>query len=240
MKTKIFTAGIMLAAISFGGCMEDVFMPCITGNNNFESESRALADFNKIDYQIEGNLIVRKASENRIEIEGSSNQLNYIKTKVENGRLKIYSSQCLKNTDLNFVVYTEDLSEVKLAGSGDVEVMDDFASKELNFEVSGSGKLSAPAEAELVTTKLSGSGSITLEGYCQNFESQISGSGKIHGYALVANSANATISGSGDLEIFVNSTLTSNISGSGSVRYKGNPPIVNSNISGSGRVTKVQ
>lgn len=92
----------------------------------------------------------------------------------------------------------------------------------------------------MVTTKLSGSGSITLEGYCQNFESQISGSGKIHGYALVANSANATISGSGDLEIFVNNTLTANISGSGSVRYKGNPPIVNSNISGSGRVTKVQ
>jgi hypothetical protein len=47
------------------------------------------------------------------------------------------------------------------------------------------------------------------------------------------------ITGSGGVEITVNKDLDADISGSGTVLYKGNPARVNSDASGSGSVKKM-
>jgi hypothetical protein len=53
------------------------------------------------------------------------------------------------------------------------------------------------------------------------------------------NSCDIRISGSGDVEVNVKESLEANISGSGSVTYRGNPAHVNSHSSGSGKVRKM-
>lgn len=234
-------AFLMLTATAlFFGCSKDGFKPCIRGNNNISTETRTLADFDAVDYMMEGDIEIRKASRQEIVIEGNSNQLEDLKTKVSNGKLKIYSDRCFKNTDFKFIVYTRDLNDVKLSGSGVMLVNDDFIAQEMTFEVSGSGKISAFTESAIkVKAKISGSGELDLEGICDSFNAQISGSGKIRAYTLISNTANASISGSGNMELFVTNVLNAAISGSGNIRYKGTATI-NSNISGSGRVEKVQ
>jgi Putative auto-transporter adhesin, head GIN domain len=69
-------------------------------------------------------------------------------------------------------------------------------------------------------------------------KTHISGSGKVYASNLEADKCDVRISGSGDVEINVKSDLDANISGSGSVTYKGNPSHVNSHSSGSGKVRK--
>ena len=70
-------------------------------------------------------------------------------------------------------------------------------------------------------------------------ELAISGSGRFEGLGLQASSYDVDISGSGSAKISVTEAIYSQISGSGSIHYKGNPQKVRSDVSGSGRVMKL-
>lgn len=238
IKTKAFF--LLLVTGLLVSCQDDDFRPCIRGNNDSSTETRSLSDFESVDILIEGDVEIRKSERYEIVVEGNSNQIEELKTRVSNGKLKIYSDRCFKNTDFRFIVYTPELSEVKLSGSGDAWVRDEFSSDEMEFNVSGSGKIRAAVESAVkVKTRISGSGTLSLEGVCDTFQAELSGSGKIQAFGLVSNTANCNISGSGNIEIFVTTTLNANISGSGVIRHKGTAN-VHSNISGSGKVINVQ
>jgi hypothetical protein len=128
--------------------------------------------------------------------------------------------------------------DADISGSGRLDVK----GRCRNFEssISGSGRVVLNANvAEDSKVSVSGSGKIEASGSTKTIQTSISGSGKILASNLQAEKCNVRISGSGDLEISVKNELNVNISGSGSVSYKGNPSRVDSHSSGSGRVRKI-
>ncbi len=125
-----------------------------------------------------------------------------------------------------------------VSGSGDLEVK----GKCRNFEsdVSGSGNVKLDAQiASMADFGVSGSGKIYASGSSDNVKTSISGSGKVLAANLETSRCEIRISGSGDVQINVKNELDANITGSGSVSYKGNPNKVNSHASGSGTVRKM-
>jgi hypothetical protein len=158
------------------------------------------------------------------------------------GETKIVSS----NLDLNVsgsgslkldVDVSGDL-EADVSGSGDIDVKGKC--RDFNSSVSGSGKVQMNvAINDLADFGVSGSGKIYASGSASRVKTSISGSGKVLAADLQANSCEVRISGSGDVEINVKDQLDANISGSGSVSYRGNPGKVNSHASGSGRISKM-
>lgn len=86
---------------------------------------------------------------------------------------------------------------------------------------------------------ISGSGKIEASGTAQAIKATISGSGRVYASNFEVDKCTVRISGSGDVEINVKSELDANISGSGTVSYKGNPNHVNGHSSGSGKVRKM-
>ena len=128
--------------------------------------------------------------------------------------------------------------EADVSGSGDIDLKGKCNS--FNSDVSGSGKVMlALAIRDLADFGVSGSGKVMASGTAQRVKTSISGSGKVLAADLVTNSCDVRISGSGDVEINVKEALDANISGSGSVSYKGNPSKINSHASGSGKVSKM-
>lgn len=127
--------------------------------------------------------------------------------------------------------------DADLSGSGRI----DLKGKCRDFEthVSGSGRIELDvAIAERATFGVSGSGKVRATGTAQEAKATISGSGQVLAANLVVDVCDVRISGSGDVEINVNKELDANISGSGTVTYKGSPAHVNSHSSGSGSVRK--
>lgn len=126
-----------------------------------------------------------------------------------------------------------------VSGSGHAEVKGSCG----NFEsrVSGSGKVTASLNASgIADVSISGSGKVIASGSAKEIQATVSGSGEVLAADLAVNSCDVRISGSGDVEVNVKETLEANISGSGSVAYRGNPNHVNSHASGSGKVRKMQ
>ena len=128
--------------------------------------------------------------------------------------------------------------EGNVSGSGDLDLKGHFESFE--SDVSGSGRVVLAAIIDgTADFGISGSGKIQASGSANMVKTRISGSGKVLAADLETNRCDIRISGSGDVEINVKNELDANISGSGSVSYRGNPKRVNSHASGSGKVRKM-
>ena len=128
--------------------------------------------------------------------------------------------------------------DANVSGSGNMDLKGHFESFE--SDVSGSGKVTLSATIDNTADfGISGSGRIEASGSADLVKTTISGSGKVLAAELQTNRCDIRISGSGDVEINVKNELDANISGSGSVSYKGNPKKINSHASGSGKVRKI-
>lgn len=128
--------------------------------------------------------------------------------------------------------------EADVSGSGDMIVKGKC--RGFDSDVSGSGKVNLSMNiAEQADFGISGSGKIEANGTANSVKTSISGSGKVLAANLETNRCDIRISGSGDVEINVKNEIDATISGSGSVRYKGNPNKVNSHATGSGSLRKM-
>jgi hypothetical protein len=153
-----------------------------------------------------------------------------------------------KTGDIKLSVSGSGSMEIEVAASGNMEA-DVSGSGDINLkgscnnydsDVSGSGKIVINvAVRDQADFGVSGSGEIRAEGTAHEVKTSISGSGKVLAGNLVTDKCEIRISGSGDCEINVKSDLDAQISGSGSVTYKGDPQHVNSHSSGSGKVRKM-
>jgi len=94
-------------------------------------------------------------------------------------------------------------------------------------------------EAQEIGLEVSGSGSVKLGGESKELNIEISGSGKVWAFENKTQKAKIEISGSGEVETTVSTEIVSDISGSGKVRYKGNPQKEVTKSSGSGKTIKV-
>lgn len=128
--------------------------------------------------------------------------------------------------------------DANVSGSGDMVLKGHFESFE--SDVSGSGKVVLDAMIENEADfGISGSGKIEAQGQANAVKANISGSGKVLAADLKTERCEVRISGSGNVEINVTEELDANISGSGSVSYRGNPRKINSHAAGSGKVRKI-
>lgn len=168
-----------------------------------------------------------------VSVSGSGDIIGESKIRTNDIDLKVSGSG-----SVSLDVDANDDVEADVSGSGNMNLRGHFESFESN--VSGSGKIIISATInELADFAISGSGRIEAKGSADVVKANLSGSGKVLAADLTTNRCEVRISGSGDVEINVINELDANISGSGSVSYRGDPKKVNSNASGSGKVRKI-
>lgn len=168
-----------------------------------------------------------------VSVSGSGNVIGQSKIKTNDLDLKVSGSGSMAlDVDASGDV------EADVSGSGNMDLRGHFESFE--SDISGAGKVTLSASIDTSADfQISGSGRIEAKGSADVVKSDISGSGKVLAADLRTNRCEVRISGSGDVEINVVNELDANISGSGSVSYRGEPKKVNSRASGSGKVRKL-
>ena len=237
---KLSFAGLLLASIAFTSCGKE--SNCKSGSGGIETKTLNIAAFTSIDFQEAGEVIISEGPVQEVVVTGHSNAVNDIQSTVNNGLWEIdFDSRCYKNYDLTVYITMPKIEGAYLSGSGSI-TLNDFVTpqNDLSLIISGSGNifLSAFEGSEQLFVNISGSGDITTSADIPTLKSldiNISGSGNYKGYSTITDACTASISGSGNCEVYVQDSLDVSISGSGSVFYKGNPT-VNANISGSGTV----
>lgn len=210
-------------------------------------ETREVRDFDEIMMRIGGKVLVTQGDKNEVILEGDEDLLERIETEVRGGRLSIKSkrdnwrwwSRGGNRSRLTVYITVKELNGAYISGSGDIISQNTIKTDDFTASIAGSGDIEMDVEAEYVEAKISGSGNIELQGKSDRARLSISGSGKYMAEKLLVGDYQVSMSGSGRGSINVEGDLDVRISGSGKVYYMGRPTSVNSSVSGSGSVRKI-
>ena len=215
----------------------------IKGNGNVVTIERTTDDYKGISvsgfYEVE----LIDGQEGKLTLKGEDNILDNIQTEVRSGTLHIKS---INNKNLVpsrgegvlITIPVESIDKIRLSGSGKFVGKKILQTDDLDIQISGARTIELAVDATQVSIMTSGSSNIHLKGSTKALKVRSSGSSNVKAYDLDVDEAKFELSGSSDVETTVNESLTSRVSGSGNISYRGNPQKIDSKISGSGKVSK--
>jgi len=208
----------------------------IRGDGQLISTEKTVSQFEKINIASGAEVRFHASPNYRVVVTIDSNLYDYVDIFTRSRVLNIRTEYGnYSPTRFQVDVYSPALSGVSVSGSGSFAAMDRIITSSFESVVSGSGTIEGTIECNSLTASISGSGAITIAGTGRESNVRISGSGDFNGIEFKTNNVSTRISGSGNMNIWALDYLQANISGSGSVRYRGTPRIDFSG-SGSGRL----
>lgn len=243
MKKIVLVFSLLLLSITSAQAQWWNSSKKITGNKEVVNQSRTVPDYDRINVTGMMDVQLVAGKEGKIDLEGESNLLEYIETEVSGGTLKIsvekgINLQPSRNYPIKIVVPFEDLDGVALTGSGHIRGNEVISAGNFKVSVTGSGNMNLNLDVEELKGTVTGSGDVKLNGKARHLDCTVTGSGDFLAYDLRTQTTNATVTGSGDIEVSVENELQARVSGSGDIRYKGNPEKQNFKTTGSGSVAK--
>ncbi|MBO9584525.1 MAG: DUF2807 domain-containing protein [Flavobacterium sp.] len=215
----------------------------ISGNGNVITETRTTGDYDgiKIAGFFDVDLVAGK--EGKIILKGEENLLSSIKVEVEGNELKVYVEKGIQirtssGKKIELTIPFEKISSVSLSGSGDIKTKNKINNDSFSAKLSGSGNFDLDVDSKNLDLALSGSGDIVLKGKADSFTSKVSGSGNVNASNLKSQTVDVTVSGSGNSVVTCETSITGRVSGSGNIKYLGNPEKRDVKVSGSGKIYK--
>lgn len=244
---------LLLLAVVSQAC-QLVDGPCEKGRGGMVRREFVMDDFSGINMAMAGNVTITRGEEVAVELEGQANILDLISAEVEDGLWTIYPRSCVANVEgFNVYITLPSLDNVTVTGSGSVTSTSNFeqdislmlaGSGQIQYAgtagqaiiaLSGSGKIEFEGDFSEVSVSHSGSGTMSLAGSADFLKISSSGSGAVDAFDLVAAAGQVISSGSGSSSVYVSNELEAKVSGSGSIFYKGNP-LIDETDTGSGNI----
>jgi len=215
----------------------------ISGNGKIITETRTTSDYDAIKVSGSYDVDLVAGKEGKIIIKGEENIIANIVVEVEDNTLKIHNKKNINlrpsmGKKIQVTIPFEKISEVNLYGSGDVQSKDPIKNDKFLARLSGSGNFNLAVDSNNLELNLSGSGNVRLKGNADNFTTKLSGSGDIDAANLKSKNVDVNVSGSGNSRVNCNESLTARVSGSGDIKYSGNPEKRDVKVSGSGNISK--
>lgn len=241
MKSSLKSILVIALLFSIAATAQFKSKKKIKGNGKITTEKRTTADYDEIEVLGFLDVDLISGKEGEITVQGEENILSVIKTEVNSGVLKIYVE---KNTSINIkhkllvTVPVQTVNSVSLTGSGDVNGKSIIKTNNFTVKLAGSGDINLMLEATNIDASLSGSGDLSLKGNAESIKANLAGSGDVVTDELITKNADANLSGSGKIAVYCTSKLTARVSGSGDVFYKGEPETKDTKVSGSGTISK--
>lgn len=189
----------------------------LQGSGHPATESRQVGSFSKIEIEGSGDVVATVNPVASLTVTTDDNLLPVMQTEVDGDTLKIrWAHPVSTSLGVKVRVAVPSLKALSISGSGTI-VADGI--KESAFSVN-----------------IAGSGEITTKGTADSCDVAVSGSGQIEDEELVTHDAEVAIAGSGSVTVYADHSLDASITGSGSIRYLGNPPQVKKSILGIGSI----
>ncbi|MGK0387324.1 MAG: hypothetical protein ACI94Y_000050 [Maribacter sp.] len=214
-------------------------------NGKLKTETRTVSSYDKI--MISGYYTVELVSgeEGKIDIKGkNAKDIANVKVEVDGQTLKISakekeSSKNYKNNPIYITIPVTEVNAVALNGSGDVRTKDlVLKSSGMQLSLMGSGDMDIAVESARLIASITGSGDLNIKGTSNYLQAKVKGSGDLDANLLESNIVDATVTGSGDVEVVAHKSISASVTGSGDVEYSGNPAVEKIKTTGSGDIFK--
>lgn len=194
-------------------------------------------EFSRINFKSIGEVFLIQGDVCKVEFSGSQDMIEKNKTTVEDGELSITFDAKIRDwSDLKFLgspklqyhITLKSLEAINMGGAGNLEA-GHLEGETLFLSHSGLGRMQIDdLHYQELTAELGGLGEVVLKGTVQSQVVDLSGAGSYEAEELESQTAKVGLSGAGSANVWVEGDLDANVSGVGSIRYKGNAAITQS------------
>ncbi len=200
-------------------------------------ETRNPGEFTGIKVGDSFEIVLSQSESNSIKIDASEVILARIKTEVKEGVLSIFSEGELKS-DKTPIIYinVKNITSLNITGAADIKTKNQLICNNMNIESTGAGDILLDIKADEIKSRISGAGDVTLKGSSLLLDVNVSGAGNLKATELESAKVIVKVAGAGDAKVNAKQSIDADVSGAGSVIYKGNPVDRNVSITGAGSV----
>jgi hypothetical protein len=225
------------------------------------SQTRKVESFNGIEISSGIKVNFTQGNTQNVRVETDSDKIEYIKTEVSGGVLKIYISNPRKISNLNFRKIFVDITAPKLnkiyASSGsnfttintincdyfDVDAtsgsnisVDISAKYNVGIEVTSGSSSRINVNSKTLTLSGNSGANITLTGNSDEANFNISSAATVNAQDLVTKNSTVNVSSASSLKVNASESLRGKVNSGGNVKYKGEPKLIEVNKSSGGNV----
>ncbi|MFA6059340.1 MAG: head GIN domain-containing protein [Taibaiella sp.] len=226
-----------LAVLAFASCDFNR----VQGDGNVVSKSFNQTGFKDIDASSAMNVILKQGTDYSVKIDAEKNLLELIEVRKEGDELVVGFKDNVNvgpTKDINVYITAPEFHKLGGSGACTFSNNDVITGNEIKLDLSGACNTHLNVDVKKLDIEASGASEIEVKGKAVYFAVDGSGSTSISAFQLISENADIELSGAGDAKVFASKSLKADLSGAGSVQYKGNPATVNKEISGAGSVSK--
>lgn len=190
------------------------------GSGKIENVAREVGPFHAVALggEFDCDITIDPKGTQAVALQGDDNLLPLISTHMNGGQLRISTMTAISpSKTIHVTIIAKELDALLVSGAGNVRV----------------NGIRSPKWAASV----SGAAQVTLAGQATESTIDISGAADVSAFDLLAQTATVRLSGAGNAQVFASAKLDVRVSGVGNVEFRGNPKIVDKNITGVGSVT---
>jgi hypothetical protein len=240
MNNKPILLVMMITAFVLGACGFNINVDMNEGSGNIISETRQVSDFDWVQLNGLGDVILSQGDREQLTIEAEDNVITRITTEVRDGVLYIGFDRkvVLPTKTIKYYLTMRDIRGLETKGVSNIQA-EKIDTDRLDVSISGTGNINIfDLSAQQLFVNISGAGNFQAEGEISEQKVNLSGAGSYDSEDLSCKNADITITGLGKVTLWVSDNLDVTISGAGGVDYYGNPQ-VNQQISGLGNLKRL-
>jgi Putative auto-transporter adhesin, head GIN domain len=212
-----------------------------------------LPEFKSIYVNSNYTVYLKQTNKQEVSVEALTDIFQATDIKVENGTLMINIDRKPENPNKSLWAKIDDIklnpvmklyvsmkavNELQVNGGGKIISENSIAADYITLGMAGNGSLDVDLKGNAVKAEVTGSGKLNLRGYATSLDAVIGGSGDITAFDCPLESAKVKLSGSGNCELNVTSSLDATVMGNGTLKHKGNTKNVTKKIYGAGIVDR--
>jgi hypothetical protein len=243
---KSMLCPILILFIILSSCKKENRCDCFKGTGKVITETRSPSDFTRVELHDNINLVITQDTINTISVAGGEKLLSNIQTEFTDNKLIIQNNnKCnwVRSYKNKFTVYlhAKNLKRMELFGSGSITSTNTLAPDTLTINCwNSSGKIDITVNTQVNFLCINtGSAELYVKGNTNYNYLYNASNGFAHLEYLHTVSNTAKSISTGECYINVDQNLDATINYIGNIYYYGNPADIKTNITGEGKLIKL-
>ncbi|NEN23837.1 DUF2807 domain-containing protein [Cryomorpha ignava] len=212
--------------------------------DSITSRTYDISDFKSLNLEVIGDIVYEQTDSFYLNAAGSSTLIDALNVSNNNGKLSIVLNDKDKfsksKKELVIKVGSPSLESINLESIGKLHLKNSVQGNKLEITNKGIGEIKIDdchVNTFMLTSK--SVGSIEVKGSANDININMEGVGKIDCSEFKAKNAEVVSKGTGSVSVFAQERIDITLEGVGSVKYYGNPADVKTDISGIGKVERM-
>lgn len=210
-----------------------------SGNGNVTTASRDVAEFTSVAVDRGLDVVIQQSDSRSVTVEADSNLHDKITTVVENGVLKISSTDNIFDAEkMKVIVKMPVIKGLETSGGASLTSANTLRSNSLHIESSSGSEIKVQVESDKVIAEASSGSQITISGKALSLETSSASGSELDAKELMANEVIAQANSGSSTDVHPIVSLDAQASSGSSVGYHGIPKKLNKQENSGGSVSQ--